>query len=225
MRYSKGHKGCTRDRIVASAARCFTARGFEATSIEDIMKGCGLTRGGFYAHFKSKSELYAEAMSYAAAMHLKRVGEKRRLDRTQQLDSLLNRCLELPGGKATPLAFLSTDACAEQPEVRSAYSHALKLLSDEVERASGTDSVAGASTILSITALIVGALTIARATDEVSLRSQLLESCQESARALLSLEAQQKHDNFFWTPPWIEFRRADAAARRMQQDAQVSENV
>ena len=64
MRYDPQHKRRTRQRILESAARLFTARGFDAVSIEDVMRDCGLTRGGFYAHFASKAALYREATGH-----------------------------------------------------------------------------------------------------------------------------------------------------------------
>ena len=64
MRYGSEHKSRTRQRILASAAKLFAARGFAGVSIEDLMRDCGLTRGGFYAHFKSKAVLYREATGH-----------------------------------------------------------------------------------------------------------------------------------------------------------------
>jgi TetR/AcrR family transcriptional regulator, transcriptional repressor for nem operon len=52
-----------RQRIIQSAAQLFNRHGFTAVSIDDIMAGAGLTRGGFYSYFQSKSELYAEAIN------------------------------------------------------------------------------------------------------------------------------------------------------------------
>jgi TetR/AcrR family transcriptional repressor of nem operon len=52
-----------RQKIIQSAALLFNRHGFTAVSIDDIMAGAGLTRGGFYSYFGSKSELYAEAIS------------------------------------------------------------------------------------------------------------------------------------------------------------------
>ena len=60
MGYSKRHTAETRERILESAAGLFRSAGYEAASIDDIMAGAGLTRGGFYLHFKSKEELFAE---------------------------------------------------------------------------------------------------------------------------------------------------------------------
>ncbi len=61
MRYSRGQKDLTRQRILESAARLFATQGYAAISIEEVMRACGLTRGGFYAHFRSKAALYREA--------------------------------------------------------------------------------------------------------------------------------------------------------------------
>src|SRR5262245_4703628 len=62
MPYSPDHKMGTRQKIVKAAARLFNAKGFSETTIEGIMTAAGLTHGGFYRHFNSKDELYAEAV-------------------------------------------------------------------------------------------------------------------------------------------------------------------
>lgn len=61
MRYAAGHKLETRRRIVEAAARVFRRNGFGAGSVDLVMKEAGLTPGGFYAHFKSKDELFEAA--------------------------------------------------------------------------------------------------------------------------------------------------------------------
>jgi len=60
MGYSKAHSERTKARILDSAAALFRSQGFEAASIDEIMAGAGLTRGGFYQHFASKEALFAE---------------------------------------------------------------------------------------------------------------------------------------------------------------------
>src|SRR6516162_10727326 len=57
------HREQVRQRIIQSALLLFNRHGFTAASIDDIMAGAGMTRGGFYSYFQSKSELYAEAIS------------------------------------------------------------------------------------------------------------------------------------------------------------------
>jgi AcrR family transcriptional regulator len=52
----------TRQRILDVAATHFLERGFAGTSLNDIIKEAGLTKGGFYFHFASKAELVLEAL-------------------------------------------------------------------------------------------------------------------------------------------------------------------
>jgi AcrR family transcriptional regulator len=67
MPYPADHRERTRERIVRAARVLFNRHGFDRVSIDDVMKHAGLTRGGFYRHFDSKSDLYAEAISFAIA--------------------------------------------------------------------------------------------------------------------------------------------------------------
>lgn len=48
----------TRQHIVAEATRLFTELGYEATSIEAILKACAISRGALYHHFGSKDQLF-----------------------------------------------------------------------------------------------------------------------------------------------------------------------
>ena len=62
MPYPPGHRTEVRKKIVNSARRLFNRHGFENVSVSQIMEGAGLTHGGFYSYFKSKSDLYAEVL-------------------------------------------------------------------------------------------------------------------------------------------------------------------
>lgn len=62
MPYAEGHRDKTQRKIVDSARRLFNRHGFENVSLDDVMAGAGLTRGGFYSYFESKSDLYAEVL-------------------------------------------------------------------------------------------------------------------------------------------------------------------
>ncbi len=62
MRYEPDHKEKTRKQIVATAAQLFRKDGVVATGVVGLMKGAGLTQGGFYAHFESKEALIRESL-------------------------------------------------------------------------------------------------------------------------------------------------------------------
>jgi TetR/AcrR family transcriptional repressor of nem operon len=55
----------TRREIVRKAAPLFNQKGFEGTSLSDLMAATGLQKGGIYRHFSSKEELAVEAFDYA----------------------------------------------------------------------------------------------------------------------------------------------------------------
>src|SRR2546426_5249569 len=65
MRYPPGHKQRTHQRILDTAAGLFRKRGYAATGVDAVMTSAGLTAGGFYAHFRSKQALLAEALELA----------------------------------------------------------------------------------------------------------------------------------------------------------------
>ena len=64
-RYPEDQKERTRRRIVRSAARSFRSKGYASSGVDSVMRGAGLTHGGFYAHFRSKQALFAEAVREA----------------------------------------------------------------------------------------------------------------------------------------------------------------
>jgi AcrR family transcriptional regulator len=50
-------KGDARERILKLAEQQVLAKGFAATSIEELIAGAGITKSGFFYHFKDKTEL------------------------------------------------------------------------------------------------------------------------------------------------------------------------
>jgi AcrR family transcriptional regulator len=51
-----------RERILAAGRELFTRRGLDRVSIDEVMAKAGLTRGGFYNHFRTKDELFCAAV-------------------------------------------------------------------------------------------------------------------------------------------------------------------
>jgi len=47
----------TRERLLALAEQAVLAKGFAATSIEELIAAAGITKSGFFYHFKDKGEL------------------------------------------------------------------------------------------------------------------------------------------------------------------------
>jgi TetR/AcrR family transcriptional regulator, transcriptional repressor for nem operon len=65
VRYRKEHHSEIHGLIVAAASRRLRSRGVDALNIAEVMKGVGLTHGGFYAHFVDRSAMICEALKSA----------------------------------------------------------------------------------------------------------------------------------------------------------------
>lgn len=61
-RYSPDHKEKTRNAIIEASAARMRVGGLDAVGVAGIMAECGLTHGGFYAHFVSREALLVAAI-------------------------------------------------------------------------------------------------------------------------------------------------------------------
>lgn len=179
MGWSAEQKQKTRQKILSSAAELFTLDGFDKVGIDDVMRHAGLTRGAFYNHFSSKSELYAEAILIAAA------DAQRRVKRTADISysHLIEQYLSLTHRKGEvfrcPLAFLTTDINQRDEYVRNAYTQVLKGFIKNInqvdENASTTEKEAMQKAVL-----MIGAVAISRAINDDEYADKLLSSCKDA---------------------------------------------
>lgn len=65
MRYRPEHKIEVHRTIVKDASRRVCAEGIAGAAVSSVMRGAGLTNGGFYKHFGSKDDLLTESLSLA----------------------------------------------------------------------------------------------------------------------------------------------------------------
>ena len=129
MPYSPDHKKGTRERILKAAAHLFNKKGFSEASIEGIMTAAGLTHGGFYRHFHSKDELYAEAVRNFLHPDVQEPWQKPRPELCDPnvsfgryvIDAYLSRehLEDLDG--SCPLIGLSSDVARGSQTVKAAY--------------------------------------------------------------------------------------------------------
>jgi AcrR family transcriptional regulator len=57
MARQAARREATRDQLFAAASALFAARGFEATTVDDIVREADVAKGTFYYHFSSKEDL------------------------------------------------------------------------------------------------------------------------------------------------------------------------
>jgi TetR/AcrR family transcriptional regulator, transcriptional repressor for nem operon len=90
----------TRSEIVRKSAPLFNQKGYEGTSLSDLMEATGLQKGGIYRHFSSKEELAGEVFDYswgkAVSGRLEGVAEV--ADCVNRLKKMIENFVELRAG-------------------------------------------------------------------------------------------------------------------------------
>ncbi|MBL3648676.1 TetR/AcrR family transcriptional regulator [Bacillus sp. RHFS10] len=62
-----------KERIIKTSIHLFATKGFTATTIQEIANECGISKGAFYLHFKSKEALLLSACEYYIGMSMKKM--------------------------------------------------------------------------------------------------------------------------------------------------------
>lgn len=196
MPYSPTHKQQSHDRLVQAAAELFALHGFDAISIDQITAAAGMTRGAFYAHFRSKQALYAEAIM-AATRHsaASRLLENQAAAPEQTARKVIESYLSAEHLALQffpcPMAFLSTDIASRDQVIRDAYTQVFQGLRHIIEEglAPGTaknteESDERRQRAHAITALMVGGMAISRALTDDTSKSDLIQACLDAALRL-----------------------------------------
>jgi TetR/AcrR family transcriptional repressor of nem operon len=128
--------GETRRRILAVAADAFAERGYAGTSLSDVLKASGVTKGGFYFHFPSK-----EALALATLRNKQEqwagvvmAAVLRRPRAVEQLDAMVEALCDLHEQDRACRAInrLCTELGDEHPELRPQLSTQLTTWMDMV---------------------------------------------------------------------------------------------
>jgi TetR/AcrR family transcriptional repressor of nem operon len=213
MRRSREDTAATRRAIVRHAARLFRGRGIDAVSVADVMSAEGLTVGGFYRHFGDKDQLVAEAIACASAETREYLAESLKGARPADLARVLlerylsrEHCQHPEAG--CPVAALCTQVLHEGPVVQAAFTVALgELLTLAAVAMPGVGKRARARR-LQAAAAMVGALVLARATDDASLADEFLVSVREGLLQAGPRRSEERRD------PALRVKKRRGAARR-----------
>jgi AcrR family transcriptional regulator len=112
----------TRRRILEVAAEAFAERGYTGTSLSDVLKASGVTKGGFYFHFPSKEALALAALrhkqeQWTGAVMAAMLRHPRGVDQlAAMVDALCDQHEQDPACRA--ISRLSCELGDEHPELR-----------------------------------------------------------------------------------------------------------
>ena len=120
----------TRRKIVEAAAPIFNKRGYEGSSLSDLMDATGLKKGGIYRHFSSKEELAAEAFDYTweTAWNARLLHVDEKANGIEKLKQLIANFVEhrSPVAGGSPILNTAIDADDGNPVLRTHVSKALR---------------------------------------------------------------------------------------------------
>lgn len=216
MNQRSRQKEKSREAITASAAALLRERGIKASSVMDVMRGAGLTVGGFYNHFASKEELFVEVLRNGASATWQPFLQAAKGDSpNDRALNLIKRYLsrkhrdQKETGCLLPCA--ATEVAREGEPYRSALQQELSDFADTI--ANLLDGGAeGREKALGLIALMYGALSLARAVSETRLSDELLRAgISLGARALAK---ETKTNNLTSRPDGTKAGRKQRSARQ-----------
>jgi len=184
MPYPAGHRASIKKNIIDSARKLFNRHGFESVSLQQIMAGAGLTHGGFYSYFKSKSDLYTAVLGcFFTDPEWKSCWEGVRVDLSstdvgpqvvraylsrQHFDDVENSC---------PMVALPTDVARSGVNARRAFQTVFKAMVSVLERSIVQNGRRRRATAQSIAAMAIGGMIVARSMVDQRLADQLRADC------------------------------------------------
>lgn len=174
MRVVKGRALENRMRVVEAASVLFRERGYDAVGVIELMAAAGLTAGGFYNHFESKSALMVEATAWG----LSRM--RHNASANDFINFYLSRGHRDARGKGCGIAALAGEAARQGDGIKSALHAGIESLvanlASNLPQSGGKEARAKA---LSLLAHAVGAVVLSRACpDSSSLADEVLEVCR-----------------------------------------------
>ncbi|MGA8222773.1 MAG: TetR/AcrR family transcriptional regulator [Candidatus Acidiferrales bacterium] len=191
MPYPAGHREKVKKEIIDSARKLFNRHGFESVSLGQIMAGAGLTHGGFYSYFHSKSDLYAAALGcFFTDPEWKSCWEGVHVDLSstdvgpQVVRAYLSRQHYEDVENSCPMVALPTDVARSGKSARQAFETVFKAMVDVLERSMLPNGRRRRTTAQSIAALAIGGMVVARTMVDRALADQLRAACTSMALEL-----------------------------------------
>jgi TetR/AcrR family transcriptional repressor of nem operon len=191
MPYPAGHSAEVKGKIVQSARRLFNRHGFNNVSLDQIMSGAGLTRGGFYSYFHSKSDLYAEVLGcFFTDPEWKSCWEGVEVDLSsgdvgpQVVRASLSRQHFEDIENSCPMVALPTDVTRNGESAKCAFETVFSAMVSVLERSMIGNQTDRHDRAQAIAAMCVGGMVVARAMANRALADDLRDGCQAVALEL-----------------------------------------
>lgn len=200
MPYPQGHRAHIRARIVDSARRLFNRHGFDNVSIDRIMSGASLTRGGFYKYFSSKSDLYTEVLGcFFTDPEWKNCWEGVNVDlaskqaAAQVVHAYLSRQHFDDVENSCPMVALPGDVSRGSEPAKEAFETVFLAMASVLGRSIREKGRRRQAKAEAIAALCIGGMVVARALAHREAADQLRDACMAVALELGGWAPRRSH--------------------------------
>ncbi len=171
------------EKILASAARILRESGIAGAKVAEVMKGAGLTVGGFYAHFASKEALVNDTLRRTAgemrARLFRAIEEKPASARGEVvLKRYLSAAHRDEYVEGCPFPAVVGEVGTTAPEHGEVLAEQVSALSSELSRHLPKGDLAPRHLALGLVALMVGGLSLSRAVRGTALSDEILRACR-----------------------------------------------
>ena len=188
MRVSRERAQQNREAVIDTASHLFRRHGFDGIGLSDLMKGAGLTQGGFYKQFASKEDLIEKASQRAIDVALDRWSDAV-ADRPQDpLEAILAFYLsthhKVDMGEGCPLVALGAEAARRGPGLNATFQAGVAAHLEILEQELDTDGQPARARAIAILSLLVGAVTLSRVVDNNDLSQAIFDAARDHARLL-----------------------------------------
>jgi len=191
MPYPAGHRTKVKGSIIDSARKLFNRYGFENVSLQQIMAGVGLTHGGFYSYFESKSDLYAEVLGcFFTDPNWNSCWEGVHVDLSssdvgpQVVRAYLSRQHYEDVENSCPMVALPTDVARSGVTARRAFETVFRAMVSVLERSLVDKKRPRRTKAQAIAAMCIGGMVVARTMVDRGLADNLLGGCTSMALKL-----------------------------------------
>jgi AcrR family transcriptional regulator len=191
MPYPVGHRAEVKGRIIQSARRLFNRHGFDNVSIQQIMSGAGLTHGGFYSYFRSKSDLFTDVLEcFFTDPEWKNHWEGVEVDMAssqagaQVVKAYLSRQHFEDVENSCPMVALPTDVMRSGCDTKRAFEMVFAAMVGVLERGVADEKQDRRATAQAVAALCVGGMVVARAMENRIVADELRDACMAIALQL-----------------------------------------
>lgn len=184
MGHSRADKAQSRERILNHAAAQIREEGLESVSVGKLMQAAGLTHGGFYGHFSSRSELLVHALEQAlqdgaASFHSSNGTQSPSLNAVVR--SYLSRRHRDLRAQGCAIAALAGEVSRSDPDLRQAMSEHIAAFAGSLRDCMETEEE---GTALFMVSAMIGALTLSRVLTDPLQSDALLATAKRELLAL-----------------------------------------